>query len=234
MTRLKSELFLVATPIGNLKDLSPRAKDILETAEIIFCEDTRRFRNLNQGLNLNIQGKIFSFFKNKEALSTQKAIVFLKQGKKVALVSDAGTPLIADPGFILVKSCRDLGIKVIPIPGPSAFLLALTASGFPCSKFVFLGYLPKAKSRARKTFKECQKIAIGSGVKTFVLYESPHRLVKTLVLFEKAFGNKLIFLARELTKIHETNQLMKVKDLIELYKGRKVKGEITIVFYLAK
>jgi len=226
------ELYLVATPIGNLDDLSFRAKKVLEKAEIIFCEDTRRFQKLVKGRKIVPLAKIFSFFKEKEAKVTAQALEFLRQGKRVALVSDGGTPLIADPGLDLVRACQDWDIKIIPVPGPAAFLLALISSSFPVQPFSFLGFLPKKAGKRKKVFKECQQVAEKSAIKTFVFYESPHRLLFTLKIFKEVLGNKQIFLALELTKLHENHQLQKVEDLIQLYEEKKPKGEITGVFYL--
>ncbi len=228
----KGELYLVATPIGNLGDLSFRAKKVLETVEIIFCEDTRRFQNLVKGKNIDLQAKIFSFFKEKEAKTTLQALEFLKKGLKVALVSDAGTPLIADPGLQLVRASRNLGFKIIPIPGPAAFVLGLIVSGMCVDTNMTIGYLPKKIGKKIKLFEECRQIAKISSCKTFSFYESPHRLLKTLKSFSKVYGNIPLFLALELTKINETHQLQLVEDLIQLYEKKKPKGEITAVFSL--
>ena len=228
----QGELYLVATPIGNLDDLSFRAKKILETVEIVFCEDTRRFQKLVKGKNINLQAKIFSFFREKEAKATLQALEFLKKELKVALVSDAGTPLIADPGLNLVKASQKLGVKIIPVSGPTAFVLALVVSGFDLYINMTIGYLPKKEGKRIKVFEECLKISQISSCKTFSFYDSPHRLLKSLKSFRGVYGNIPLFLALELTKINETHQLQPVDDLIQLYEQKKPKGEITAVFSL--
>jgi len=226
------ELYLVATPIGNLDDLTFRAQKVLETVDIVFCEDTRRFQNLVKGKNINLQAKVFSFFKEKEAKATAQALDFLKKGLKIALVSDAGTPLIADPGLNLVQATQKLGVKIIPVPGPTAFVLSLIVSGMFLNPNMTIGYVPKKGGKRIKVFEECKQIAQISSCKTFSFYESPHRLLKTLKAFLKVYGNIPLFLGLELTKINETHQLQLVEDLIQLYEKKKPKGEITGVFSL--
>jgi len=225
-------LFLISTPIGNLEDLSPRGKTAIEEADLVYCEDTRRFSNLVSGLDLKLKNSPRSFFKDKEAASTLQVINDLKTGKKVALVSDAGTPLIADPGYLLVKSCRQENFKIIHIPGPSAFVSALVISGFPVSPFLFLGYLPKNTGNIKKVLRSCRDIAENTSTKTFVFYESPFRLLKTLRVLNEILGNTNIFIAEELTKLFEKTTLSDLLSLIEFYKGNKPRGEITGVFYL--
>ena len=223
------KLFLVGTPIGNLADLSPRAKMVLEKVDVVFCEDTRRWRNLVKGTKIKPKAEVFSFFKDRESRATKKAIEFLKQGKDVALVSDAGMPLLADPGYILVSSCRKLGIEVRAIPGPSAFLLALVSSGLPCSCFTFLGYLPRKKQKITKTFEKCLHFA--SFCRTFIFYEAASRIVRSLTIFNQVFGlEKKVFLGQELTKIHEKGKLEKVTNLLKFYQENRARGEITVVF----
>ena len=226
------ELYLVATPIGNLDDLSLRAKKVLEMVDIVFCEDTRRFQKLVKGKNINLRAKIYSFFKEKEAKTTLQALDFLKKGLKVALVSDAGTPLIADPGLNLVKAAQKLPVKIIPVPGPTAFVLALIVSGMFLNPNMTIGYISRKEGKRIKMFEECKRIAETSSCKTFSFYESPHRLLKTLKAFLKVYGNIPLFLGLELTKINETHQLQPVEDLIQLYEKKKPRGEITGVFSL--
>lgn len=181
-------LYVVATPIGNLEDLSPRAKRILLETPVIACEDTRHTGNLLKLLGNEMPKKYISIRDFNEQQVVQKIIIEL-QTSDVALVSDAGTPLISDPGFKLVRACQEAGIKVCPIPGPNAGITALSASGLPTNKFLFLGFLPK-KWEIRPE-------------ETTIIYESPMRIQKTITEIRSRYPKSRIVLAHELTKIHE-------------------------------
>jgi len=229
---MKGTLYLVATPIGNLKDFSFRGKEVLSSVDVIFCEDTRRFRKLQEKMGITPQGKIFSFYKENEEKMTQKGVEFLKEGKTVAVVSDAGMPLIADPGWLLVKAAWEEKIPLVCIPGPTAFSMALVLSGFPVKNFAFWGYLPKNKKKQKKIFSHWQKMASLFGLNTFVFYESPHRLLSTLRTFSQVLGEKEIFILKEATKKHEELLRGTPKELLKLFSNNKIKGEFTLVCYL--
>ena len=195
---MSGKLYIVATPIGNLKDITLRAIEILKEVDIIACEDTRVAKKLLNHLGIKNKNLI-SYYEQVEDKVSEKLIKKLKEGKNIALISDAGTPTISDPGYRLIKKAIDLGIEIISIPGAFAGIVALTVSGLPTDKFIFLGFLPQ---------KDKQKIEIlkkyGILNTTLIIYESPHRLIKTLKVLKNIFGNCEIVLAKELTKIHET------------------------------
>ncbi len=193
---MSGSLHIIATPIGNLGDLTPRIKASLSEVDLILAEDTRvTIKILN---HLGIKKRMISChdFNEKSRLKIITEASLLNQ--KVALVSDAGTPLISDPGNEIVRQAIACGMKVIPIPGPSAFLLALVASGLPCDRFVFEGFLPAKPGLLKQRLEDLQ-----DEKRTIVIYESPHRLLKTLSAIKEIFGDREICLARELTKLHE-------------------------------
>ena len=215
-------LYIVATPLGNLGDITLRAIRILETCDVIACETPRITQRLLAALDIQ-KKRLFTYRDAGEAKSAQHLIDILKNGRSVALVSDAGTPTISDPGYRLVKQCRDEHIPVIPIPGSNAALTALSVSGFPTHAFVFLGFLP-VKSGARKRLLETYKTFDGS----IIFYESPYRIRKTVVALKEIFGcNRLIFVARELTKLNETFYHGTLSELDE--NSLPEKGEYTMV-----
>lgn len=193
-----STLYIVATPIGNLEDITLRAVRVLSEADAILCEDTRVTAKLLQ--KYEIQKTLISYHSHSTLSKTEKIFELLEEGKDLALVSDAGTPTISDPGVMLVAEVREHfgdAVKIIPIPGPSAFVSALSASGLPSSEFLFLGFLPHKKGR-ETLFKE-----IAATERTVVFYESPHRILKTLESLQKFAPEKKVVIARELTKIYE-------------------------------
>lgn len=221
-TAQPSTLYIVATPLGNLGDITLRAVRILETCDIIACETPRITQRLLSALNIQ-KKRLFTYRDAGEAKSAQHLIDILKNGRSVALVSDAGTPTISDPGYRLVKQCRDEHIPVIPIPGANAALTALSTSGFPTHAFVFLGFLP-VKSGARKRLLETYKTFDGS----VIFYESPYRIRKTVTALKEIFGcDHSVFIARELTKLNETFYSWKLSELDE--NALPEKGEYTIV-----
>ena len=216
-------LYLVGTPIGNLNDISPRAINILKNVSFIACEDTRQTKKITSRFDIN--NKLISFNKYNSFSKIPKIINFLKEGKSVALVSDAGMPSICDPGENLVKNVKIHNLETICIPGPSASLTALISSGFTASKFIFEGFLPKKKNEREKTLLEISK-----NEKTTIIFESPHRLNKLLnELKEYCGGQREICITRELTKKFEEQINNKIENVIDIFKNREIIGEITIV-----
>ena len=219
------ELYLVATPIGDMTDIAPRALDILSTVDIVAVEDKRRSSRLFS--HFGIKTPMISYHDHSEEKQVKKIIDELLCGKSVALISDAGTPLISDPGYKLVNAAKDKSIKVSPIPGPCALIAAISASGLPSDRFIFEGFLPP-KSIARIT--KIQNISADS--RTIIFYEAPHRILETLIDMIKVIGpSRKIVLARELTKTYETfisGTLESVLQIIEKDLNQQ-KGEIVIV-----
>jgi 16S rRNA (cytidine1402-2'-O)-methyltransferase len=191
-------LYVVATPIGNLGDMVPRAVAILQSVDVIAAEDTRHSRRLLD--HFDIRTRCVAYHDHSSATEMAALLESLQAGRSIALISDAGTPLVSDPGYRLVDAALNVGIKVVPIPGPSAVIAALSAAGLPTDRFVFEGFLP-AKTQARRQRLEL----LLREPRTLVFYEAPHRLFDTLSDFEAVFGaNRIGVLARELTKLHET------------------------------
>ena len=215
-------LTLIPTPIGNLKDITLRALDYLKEADVILAEDTRQTKKLL--MHYEIETPMTSFHMHNEHKMTDKFISQMKSGQKIAMVSDAGTPGISDPGFLLVRACVEADIEVEVLPGATAFVPAVVASGLPCDKFVFEGFLPHKKGR--------QKILEGlsTEVKSIVFYESPHRLVKTLELMMQFFGeDRQVSVSRELTKMFEEHKRGSLLEVAKHYTQTPPKGEIVIV-----
>lgn len=221
-----SKLYLVATPIGNLKDITLRALEVLRSADLILCEDTRVTGKLLK--HYNIKKPLLSYQEHNELQRIPQIIKFLKDNKNIALVTDAGTPTLSDPGYKLVRECTKQKIKVEPVPGPSAILAGLTASGFPTDKFIFVGYPPHKPQKRRKFLSQLS--TINYRPLSIVLFESPHRLLKTLQDMKEIFGDIEICVGRELTKLHEEIKREKISKFIEHFIRIKPKGEITIVF----
>jgi len=231
-TKIAGVLYLISTPIGNLEDFSFRAMATLEEADVILVEDSRVFQRLAKK-DSRLQGKsTLSFYKDNEQKRTLFVLDKLRQGKKVALVSSSGTPLISDPGLGLVRACRRENIAVSPIPGPCAFVAAASISGFPCSKILFLGFMPKKRGEIRRRLDGCRKIARTFPSATFVCYQSPYRVVRLLEVIKEVFGDINVFLARELTKVNEEGILGKASDLVTRLEREKIRGEFTIAFNL--
>ncbi len=217
-----SELILVPTPIGNLKDITYRAVEVLKNVDIILAEDTRTSSVLLK--HYTIQKPLFAYHKFNEHKQIQTIIEKIQNGQKTALISDAGTPGISDPGFLLVRECIKNGIPVETLPGAVAFIPALVNSGLPCERFVFEGFLPQKKGR-QKRLKE-----LAEEKRTMVFYESPFRLLKTLMQFAEIFGeNRKVSVSRELTKIYEENIRGSLSEVIAYFKNKTVKGEIVII-----
>ena len=219
----KSVLYIVGTPIGNLKDISSRAINILQNVSLIACEDTRTTKKLMN--KFEIKNKLISFHKHNSSEKIPRIITDLSEGKSVALVSDAGMPSICDPGEELVRKVRLKKFEVICVPGPCAALTALITSGLPSSKFIFEGFLPRNKMERKKVLLDISK-----NEKTTIIYESPHRLQKLLLeLKEYCGGNREIQISRELTKKFEENIINNIDNVIEFFREKEIKGEITIV-----
>ena len=216
-----SKLYLVATPIGNLEDITFRAVRILKEVPLIAAEDTRTSKTLLKAYQINT--KLTSYHDHNKENKTPKLLDHLKS-LDMALISDAGTPAINDPGFYLVKAALEAGHQVIPIPGPSAPVAALSASGFPTDNFLYLGYLPR-KTKGRKDFLE----NIKEHPWTLVFLETPHRLIQSLEDMLVVLGNREIAVARELTKLHEEIYRGTISETREHYIQYEPKGEITLI-----
>ncbi len=214
-------LYIVATPIGNLEDITLRAINTLKEVDYIAAEDTRHVQILLK--KYEIDKPTISFHAWSDERKLTQLLDLLKEGKEIALVSDAGTPGISDPGYVLVKAAIENGVTVVPIPGPSAFLAALSASGLPTHQFLYLGFLPMKKGRQTllDTFHDEQR--------TIVFYESPHRLLKTLSEFAEKFPQRQMVVARELTKIYEEFFRGTPGQALEHFQKKTPKGEFVIM-----
>tara|TARA_Y100001933_G_scaffold70385_1_gene71710 strand:+ start:66 stop:935 length:870 start_codon:yes stop_codon:yes gene_type:complete len=216
-------LYLVGTPIGNLSDISLRAINILKKVSLIACEDTRHTKKITN--KFEIHNKLISFNKHNSLSKIPMIINILKEGKSVAVVSDAGMPSICDPGEDLVRNAKINKLETICIPGPSAALTALVSSGFPSSKFIFEGFLPNKKKEREKILSEISK-----NEKTTIVFESPHRLNKLLnELKEYCGGQREISISRELTKKFEEQLNNNIDNIIDIFQDKKILGEITII-----
>ncbi len=212
-------LYIVSTPIGNLEDITYRAVRILKEADLIACEDTRHTRKLLD--HYGIQTRAISYHEHNESARAADLLERLRDGQSIALVSDAGTPLISDPGYRVVAQAAAEGVPVIPIPGPSAAIAALSASGLPTDSFRFCGFLP-AKSSQRRRLLE----SVAADSATLIFYEAPHRIVESLAEMREVLGPRPAVVARELTKLHEEILRGTLDDLASSVTGR---GEFTIV-----
>jgi 16S rRNA (cytidine1402-2'-O)-methyltransferase len=218
-------LYIISTPIGNLKDITLRGIDILESVDILLCEDTRNSGLLLQKLNIKNKPKLVSFYDEVEDQKVPEVIKYLNEGLEVGLISDAGTPLLSDPGWKLIKRCQQLGIKYTAIPGVSAAIDALVLSGLPGSRFSFLGFLPKKDGDRKRVLEKYKDI---EGVK--IVYESPFRLVKLLADIKEIYGDETkVSICREMTKFFEEVVKGTVSELL-LSQDKKIKGEIVVVF----
>lgn len=236
-------LFVVSTPIGNLEDIALRTIRVLFEVDYLACEDTRKTGLLLQRLAVGLPStlihwsirvgekkpKLISYYEGNEEKRIPYLISLLNEGKNIALVTNAGTPLISDPGFKLVRACVKEGIKVVPIPGPSAVLAALVSSGLPTDKFLFLGYLPKKPGKRAKLLKNLI-IIYQYMIITVVIHVTPHRLLKELEAIKDVFGDLEIVLCRELTKLHEEISREKISQAISHFEKIKPKGEFVLVF----
>jgi 16S rRNA (cytidine1402-2'-O)-methyltransferase len=215
-------LYLVATPIGNLEDLTFRARRILAEVNLIACEDTRRTRRLLE--HYGIATPTVSFHEHNEAARAAALLARLRRGERIALVSDAGTPLLSDPGFTLVRQAVAGGIPIVPIPGPSAALAALVASGLPTDRFLFLGFLPRRAGERRRALA-----AVAGLPFTLVLFEAPHRITALLEDIRRTLGDRRIALGRELTKTFEEIVRGRPEELLAHLRAHPPRGEFTLV-----
>jgi 16S rRNA (cytidine1402-2'-O)-methyltransferase len=218
----KGTLYIVSTPIGNLEDITLRALRILKEVDLIAAEDTRHTGLLLR--HFGIQKPLTSYFEGNELKKRELILSRLKQGDRVALVSDAGTPGISDPGFRLIQMVIENQIPIIPIPGPSAVIAALSVSGLPTDAFLFKGFLPHKSKKRRDLLKQLEETK-----ETLIFYESPHRLTETLKDILEILGDREIVLTRELTKIYEEILRGKVSEIQNQIGEKKLKGEITLV-----
>ena len=217
-----SKLILIPTPIGNLDDITLRAIECIKDVDLILCEDTRRSLKLMN--HLEIKKPLKSFHKFNEHSLVEKIIFEIQSGIKVGLISDAGTPSISDPGYLIVKMCIDNNIDVECLPGPTALIPALAISGLPSERFTFEGFLPVKKGRSTRL----QELSFEK--RTMIFYESPYKLYKTLKDFYDFFGpEREISISKELTKIFENTKRGKIKDFLDSYENKKLKGEFVIV-----
>jgi len=215
-------LYAVATPIGNLEDITLRAVRILKEVDLIAAEDTRKTRKLLS--HYDIHTPLTSYYGRES--KADYLISTLKRGKSVAIVSEAGTPGISDPGYPLIKAAIENGITVQSIPGPCAAISALVVSGLPTDGFIFIGFLPRKKGRLTKRLKELFNFE-----KTIIFYESPNRLVATLEAIKENFGSVSVAIARELTKKFEEVVRGSIDHVLTLLKGRKIKGEVIVLLH---
>ncbi|MGL1889114.1 MAG: 16S rRNA (cytidine(1402)-2'-O)-methyltransferase [Reichenbachiella sp.] len=220
--QFNSSLYLVPTPIGNLQDITLRALEVLNNVDLILAEDTRTSGVLLK--HHEVKKPLRSYHIHNEHQAITSIIEELKSGKRMALISDAGTPAISDPGFLLVRECLKHDVNVECLPGATAFVPALVASGLPSDRFVFEGFLPQKKGR------QTRLEAIVDETKTMVFYESPHRLVKALNQFGEYLGmDRQASVSRELTKLHEETINGTIEEIIAYFGEKKIKGEIVIV-----
>lgn len=218
----KMKLYIVPTPIGNLKDMTYRSVEVLKEMDFVLAEDTRKTGILLK--HYGISKPVEAFHKFNEHKKLENVVNKIKTGKTAALVSDAGTPGISDPGFLLVRELLASGIEVETLPGATAFVPALINSGLPCERFVFEGFLPVKKGRQKRLTELVEER------RTMIFYESPHKLLKTLDDFSKTFGNdRKISISRELTKIYEENFRGTIEDAIKYFSQKKTKGEFVVV-----
>ena len=214
-------LTLVPTPIGNLQDITLRALEVLKNADLILAEDTRTARFLLQ--HFQIEKRILSHHQHNEHNALKEVIRLLKEGNKIALVTDAGTPAISDPGFLIVRECIKEDIEVYCLPGPTAFVPALVMSGLPCDKFVFEGFLPQKKGR------QSRFLFLKEEERTIIFYESPFRLVKLLEEIMEHFGpERRCSVSRELTKMFEETRRGTAEELLQYFSAHPPKGEIVV------
>ena len=219
---MKGILYIVSTPIGNLEDITLRALRVLREVDLIAAEDTRHSIKLLG--HYGISKPVISYWRKKERMRADEIIRKLHAGLSVALISDAGTPGISDPGAVLIKKTTGEQIPVVPIPGPSAFVAALSIAGLPTEEFTFLGFLPSRKIQRRKILRD-----LSLERRTLIFYEAPHRVVETLADMEEIFGNRKAALVKEITKIHEEVLRGKIPEIFSELKTTRIAGEYVII-----
>lgn len=219
---MEGKLYLVPTPIGNLKDITLRALEVLRSVDLIAAEDTRvTLKLLN---HFEIKKQLFSYHQHNEAVKSDEIIERLREGKNIALVTDAGTPGISDPGSVVVSKCLEFGLKFEVLPGASAVTTAVVYSGLDTRAFIFKGFLPRDNKERKAMIEELK-----GRTETIIFYEAPHRLRETLEFFKENLGNRKLSLCRELTKLHEEILRMSVEEAVEYYKDNSPKGEFVLV-----
>ena len=218
-------LIIISTPIGNLGDITQRAAHLLAQADIIACEDTRQTRKLLSLLSISSSAELWAYHDHNGARVRPKLINVMKAGQQVALASDAGTPLISDPGYKLVTACLENDIPITAAPGPTAPIVALTLSGLPSDRFSFQGFVPQKKKAARDALEESRLLTM-----TQIWFETPKRLAATLKMMAGIYGNRYCVIGRELTKLHETLYRGMLADLAKQFEGATIlKGELVLV-----
>ena len=217
-----SNIYFVPTPIGNMKDITLRALEVLENSDIIYCEDTRNSQNLLKFHNINT--KLISYHKFNESERVEEIISNIESGKTVSVISDAGMPIINDPGFVILQEVIKKGISYEILPGACALINGICGSGFDATNFVYMGFVPKTESEQEKFFKNFKDMSV-----TGIFYESPHRLLKTLKSLYAQFGNINVCVCRELTKLFEEYKRGCIDEIISYYEEKGVKGEIVLV-----
>ncbi|MDR7568564.1 MAG: 16S rRNA (cytidine(1402)-2'-O)-methyltransferase [Armatimonadota bacterium] len=222
MARKTGTLYVVATPIGNLEDITLRALRVLREVDLIAAEDTRHTAKLLQ--HYGIQKSLLSYHEHNERRRTQELLTHLRAGRSVALVSDAGTPGISDPGYKLIRACVEEEIPVVPVPGPSAVLAALATSGLATDRFLFAGFVPRRSSERRRFFEELREER-----GTLILFESPERILESLRDLQAVMGDRRVAVCRELTKLHEEVFRGHVRDALAHLEAHPPRGEITLV-----
>lgn len=220
-------LYIIPTPIGNLKDITLRALEVLKEVDGIICEDSRRTSLLLN--HYKIQKPLLVLNDFNEARTFPQIIEKLKQGHKLALVSDAGTPLISDPGYKLIRECISENLEIDSLPGPSSVITALTLSGLPPDKFLFLGYPPEKSGKRKKFFEEAKGLGKITPM-TFIAFVAPFKLLRTLGEMQEILGDIDITLAKELTKIYQKIETKKITQWLELLKRQNPKGEFVLLF----
>lgn len=217
-----SRLYLIPTPIGNLEDITLRALRLLKEADLILAEDTRTSSKLLKHYDIHTPMQSYHLFNEHRVVASW--VERIKGGSTIALITDAGTPAISDPGFLLARACIAEGLAVECLPGATAFVPALVNSGLPADRFVFEGFLPDKKGR------QTRLLFLAQETRTMVFYVSPHKLLKTLTEFIATFGaDRPASLSRELTKLHEETQRGSLQELLDYYKDRNIKGEIVLI-----
>ena len=219
---MSGTLYLVATPIGNLADITHRALQVLKDVDLIACEDTRHTHKLLQ--HYGITTRTISYHEHNEQQRAAELLDLLQQGHDIAVVSDAGTPSISDPGFRLVRAAIEDEVQVVPVPGPSALISALVAAGLPTDEFFFAGFLPSRANARRTRLNELRSVP-----GTLIFYEAPHRLATTLKDAYETLGEREAVVARELTKLHEEIRRGRLSDLARHYSNKNARGEIVVL-----
>ena len=219
---MSGALYIVPTPIGNLEDITFRAVRVLKEVDLIAAEDTRHSRVLLN--HYGIRTPVTSYHEHNERTKARELVERLRQGTSIALLSDAGTPMISDPGYRLMVEAIGAGVQVVPLPGPSALTAALTAAGLPTDRFAFEGFLPAKKSERRSTLE-----ALKNDTRTLLFYETPHRLKETLADMAEIFGDRNVAIGREISKVHEEFLRGAMREIIVKIEQQNVRGEITLI-----